>query len=216
MLTLCYAPGACSMASHILFEESGEKYNARRVDLANGEQRGSEYLKINPHGRVPALGLENGEFISENTAILPYLGKRFGLWTDDPAKEAKMLSFIGWVASTVHPAQAHYRRPYRYASDPATHPDIQRTGLAAFRGYLKEVDGMYSGKEYLFGKLSVADFYAFVLHTWGIQRGFDMAAEMPHFGAFYRRMMPRPAVQRVFADEKIELVPDRPDAPLDR
>jgi len=29
-------------------------------------------------------------------------------------------------------------------------------------------------------------------------------------------MMPRPAVQRVFADEKIELVPDRPDAPLDR
>jgi glutathione S-transferase len=216
MLTLFYCPNACSMAPHLVLEEGGEKYKPYRVNCAGGEQRSEGYLKINPHARVPALGLDDGSYISENIAILPFLGKRLGLWTDDPVTEARMLSFIGWVASTVHPAQAHYRRPYRYASDPATHPDIQRTGLAAFRGYLKEVDGMYSGKEYLFGKLSVADFYAFVLHTWGIQRGFDMAAEMPHFGAFYRRMMPRPAVQRVFADEKIELVPDRPDAPLDR
>ena len=34
MLTLYYAPGACSMASHIVLEESGEKYEAKKVDLA--------------------------------------------------------------------------------------------------------------------------------------------------------------------------------------
>ena len=39
MLTLYYAPGACSMASHIVLEESGEKYEAKKVDLAGGEQR---------------------------------------------------------------------------------------------------------------------------------------------------------------------------------
>ena len=39
MLTLYYAPGACSMAAHIVLEESGEKYQPRKVDLANGEQR---------------------------------------------------------------------------------------------------------------------------------------------------------------------------------
>src|SRR5665811_327870 len=80
MLTLYFTPGACSMAAHIVLEESGEKYEPQRVDLSKGEQRSEAYLKVNPLGRVPALRLENGEPLAENTAILPYLGKRFGLW----------------------------------------------------------------------------------------------------------------------------------------
>ena len=83
MLTLYYGPGACSMASHIVLEESGEKYEPKRMDLAKGEQRTPDYLKINPQGRVPLLQLDNGEPLAENTAILPYLGKRFSLWPTD-------------------------------------------------------------------------------------------------------------------------------------
>ena len=78
MLALYYAPGACSMAAHIVLEESGEKYEPKKVDLAGGEQRTEAYLKINPQGRVPVLRLDNNEPIAENTAILPYLGKRSG------------------------------------------------------------------------------------------------------------------------------------------
>jgi glutathione S-transferase len=192
------------MASHIVLEESGEKYTPRRIDLGKGEQRGAEYLKINPHGRVPALGLDNGEFISENTAILPFLGKRFGLWTDDPITETKMLSFIGWVASSVHPAQAHIGRPERYASDPATHPNIKETGYKTFAAYLKEIDGLYAGKQWLFDKFTVADPYAFVLYTWGVRREVPMA-EMKNYTAFKDRMLQRPAVQRVVEDEKIKV-----------
>ena len=80
MLMLYYAPGACSMASHIVLEDSGEKYESKKVDLAGGEQRTEAYLKINPQGRVPVLRLDNGDPLAENTAILPYLGKRFDLW----------------------------------------------------------------------------------------------------------------------------------------
>jgi glutathione S-transferase len=95
MLTLYYAPGACSLASHIVLEEGGEKYEAKKVDLAGGEQRTEAYLKINPLGRVPVLRLDSGEPLTENTAILPYLGKRFGLWPTDSAADAKALSLIG-------------------------------------------------------------------------------------------------------------------------
>ena len=83
MLTLYYTPGACSIAAHIVLEESGEKYEAKKVDLAGGEQRTEAYLKISPLARVPALLLDNGEPLAENTAILPFLGKRFGLWPED-------------------------------------------------------------------------------------------------------------------------------------
>jgi len=129
MLTLYYCPGACSMAAHIVLEESGEKYQPQKVDLAGGEQRTDAYLKINPQGRVPALKLDNGEPLAENTAILPYLGKRFGLWPSDPTAEAKALSLIGFFAASVHPAHAHVGRPERYATDPAAFPTLKETGL---------------------------------------------------------------------------------------
>src|SRR5260370_22401865 len=57
MLTLYYGRGACSIAAHIVLEESGEKYQPQRMDLAKGEQRTPEYMKIHPLGRVPALRL---------------------------------------------------------------------------------------------------------------------------------------------------------------
>src|ERR1700730_17139500 len=118
MLMLYYAPGACSMASHIVLEESGEKYEPQKVDLAGGEQRTDAYLKINPQGRVPALRLNSAEPLAENPAILPYLGKRFGLWPSEALAEAKALSLIGFFAASVHPAHAHVGRAARRAAAP--------------------------------------------------------------------------------------------------
>jgi glutathione S-transferase len=204
MLTLYYAPGACSMAAHIVLEESGEKYTPQRVDLAKGEQKTDAYLKIHPLGRVPALRLDSGEPLSENTAILPYLGKRFGLWPTDAAGEAKALSLIGFFASSVHPAHAHVGRPERYTADASAFPGIKDMGLKTFHAYLKQTDAMLDGREWLSDRYSVLDPYAFVFYTWGVRRELPMG-ELTHYTAFKDRMMKRPAVQRVAEDEKIKV-----------
>jgi glutathione S-transferase len=204
MLTLFYAPGACSMAAHIVLEESGEKYEPKRMDLAKGEQKTAEYMKIHPLGRVPALKLDDGSPLSENTAILPYLGKRFGLWPTDPVKEAKALSVIGFFASSVHPANAHVSRPERYTDDKAAFPGLQAKGKQAFQDYLKQIDGMYAGREWLSDKYSVLDPYAFVFYTWGARRELPMA-ELKNYTALKDRMLKRQAVERVLADENVKL-----------
>ena len=204
MLTLYFTPGACSLAPHIVLEESGEPYETKRVDLANGEQRTEAYLKINPQGRVPTLRLDSGEHIAENTAILPYLGKRFGLWPNDAIAEAKALSLIGFFAASVHPAHAHVGRPERYASDPAAFPTLKETGLKAFHNYLQQVDRMLAGREWFSEQYSVLDPYAFVFYTWGIRRELPMT-ELKNYTAFKDRIMQRPAVQRVVEQEKIKL-----------
>ena len=204
MLTLYYAPGACSLASHIVLEESGEKYEAKRVDLAKGAQRTEGYLKIHPLGRVPALLLDNGEPLTENTAILPYLGKRFGLWPKDPIAEAKSLSLIGFFASSVHPAHAHISRPERYASDKSYFPDIQEQGKKTFHGYLKQIDGILAGRQWLSDQYSVLDPYGFLFYTWGVRRELPVA-ELKNYSAFKDRMLQRPAVRRIVEDEKVKV-----------
>jgi glutathione S-transferase len=204
MLTLYYTPGACSLAAHIVLEEGGEAYEPRQVDLANGEQRTEAFLKMNPQGRVPVLRLDNGEYLSENTAILPFLGKRFGLWPTDAVPEAKALSLIGFMAGSVHPAHAHIGRPERYAADPAVFPALKEMGLKTFHNYLKQIDGMLAGREWLSDRYSVLDPYALVFYTWGIRRELPMA-ELTNYGAFKDRMMARPAVSRVVADEKVKV-----------
>src|ERR1700732_4308416 len=125
MLTLYYAPGACSMASHLALEESGEKYEPRKVDLAGGDHRPEPYLKINPLGRVPVLGLDDGAPLTENNAILPYLGKRFGLWPRRETAEAKAPSLIGFFATSGHPEHAHVGRPERSTADTSAYPGIK-------------------------------------------------------------------------------------------
>ena len=204
MLTLYFAPGACSMAAHIVLEESGEKYQPQQVDLAKGEQRTPEYLRIHPMGRVPALRLDNGDPLPENTAILPYLGKRFGMWPADPIAEAKALAVIGFFAASVHPAHGHVGRPERYAADSAAFPTIKETGLKTFHGYLTQIDGMLAGRQWLSDQYSVLDPYAFVFYTWGVRRELPMA-ELAEYSAFKNRMLERPAVQRVVEQEKVKV-----------
>ena len=204
MLTLFYAPGACSMAPHIVLEESGDKYEAKRMDLSKGEQRTPEYMKIHPLGRVPALRLDDGSPLAENTAILPYLGKRFGLWPTGPVEEAKALSVVGFFASSVHPAHAHIGRAERYTEDKAAFPGIQAMGRKTFHEYLKRIDGMYAGREWLTGAYSVLDAYAFVFYVWGVRRELPVK-DLPSYTALRDRMLKRPAVQRVLADEGIKL-----------
>ena len=205
MLTLYFAPGACSMAAHIALEESGEKYEPKKVDLAGGEQRGEAYLKINPQGRVPALRLDNGGSLTENTAILPYLGKRFGLWPTDPMAEAKALSLIGFFAASVHPAHAHVGRPERYTADTGAYPGIKDMGLKTFHGYLKQIDGMLAGREWFCEQYSVLDAYGLVFYAWGFRRELPMQ-ELKDYSALKDRMLRRPAVRRIAEAEKLAIV----------
>ena len=204
MLTLFYAPAACSMAAHIVLEESGEKYEGKRMDLSKGDQKTEAYLKVHPQGRVPALRLDDGSPLTENTAILPYLGKRFGLWPTEPLADAHALSLIGFFAASVHVAHAHIGRPERYALDESAFPTIKEAGRKAFHGYLQQIDGLYAGRQWLSDRYSVLDPYAFVFYVWGVRRELPVK-DLPSYTALKDRMLARPAVQRVVEDEKVKL-----------
>lgn len=196
-MRLYYTPAACSLAAHILLEESGQPYNAIAVDLAKGEQLRPEYLAIHPLGRVPALVLDDGSSLTENTAILPYLAKRFGLWPDKtPEQEARALELIGYLASSVHVSFSLIGRAARYSDDATAHAGINAKGRLLFAEHLARLDARLAGKSSFFDQFNAVDAYAFVFFLWGLKRGFDVDG-FPHYRRLYDAVLSRPAVQRV-------------------
>ena len=73
-MKLYYAPGACSLAPHIVLAEAGIAADFVKVDLKTHQtEAGVDYYTINPKGSVPLLELDNGERLTEVSAIVQYL-----------------------------------------------------------------------------------------------------------------------------------------------
>jgi glutathione S-transferase len=211
MLTLYYSPGVCSMASHIGLEELGVPYEKKATLLPKGEHKTEAYLKINPRGKVPALDVD-GQVITENTAILTYLGKRFAdkkLFPTDPLGEARCISTMAWFSNTVHPAFTHFVRPERYAEGEAAQASVKEMAKKNFLDQLSEIDSMLKGKQWIMGdQFTVADGYALVFYGWGTRAGLPMK-DLASYTAWKDRMLKRPAVRKVLEEEQSVLLKDQ-------
>ena len=108
MLTFYFTPGASSMATHIALHEVGAPFESRLISLTKHENRTPEYLALNPEGKVPTLVID-GRALTEVGANLWYLAKRFPaaglLPQNDLAAEAEVVSWMSFIAATIHPAR---------------------------------------------------------------------------------------------------------------
>jgi glutathione S-transferase len=184
MLTLYFAPGSSSFAVHIALHEIGTAFEGKPMSFKNNDLRAPDYLALNPEGRVPTL-LIDGRPLTEVAAILYYLAKRFPeaqlLPRENLEAEAQALSWMSFIASTLHPAR---RRGLDYAK--------QVYGIADTR----LGQGWALGQNY-----SIADIHLFRLY-WRLFNSLKPAAgTFPNLDAHYARMMARPAVQQTIRIE---------------
>jgi glutathione S-transferase len=204
---LYYAPGACSLASHVALEEVGLPYETQKLDLAAGDQRSEAYLKVNPRGRVPTLVVD-GQVLTENVGILTYLGGGYpkaNLWPQKTWDQAKLVSTLAWCSNTVHPTYAHVVRAARYADEESAQEAIKAKARTTFEGYLKEIDRLLEGHKWaVANQFTVADPYLLVFYRWGNRAKMDVRS-LRNYSALVDRVMARPAVKKVMADEGITL-----------
>jgi glutathione S-transferase len=185
MLTLYFAPGASSMAPHIALHEIGVAFEARPVSFASYETRRAEFLAVNPEGKVPTL-LIDGRALTEVAGILWYLARAYPearlAPAGDPEAEAHVVSWMSFIASTVHPAR--------------------RQGLEHAMKVYELADARLGERDWAVGDYSIADIHLFRLF-WrfgnGLKRGED---DFPNLTRHYERMMARPAVIKTFAAER--------------
>jgi glutathione S-transferase len=206
-IKLYYAPGACSFASHIALEETGLPYETQKLDLAAGDQRKPEYLALNPRGRVPTCVVD-GRVITENVGIMSYFAggyPRAKIWPEDTWHQALAVSTMAWLSNTVHTTYGHIVRAARYADDADAQEKIKAKARTSYEGYLREIDGLLAGKKWCIGdRYSCVDGYLLVFYRWG-NRAKMPVREMKNYSALADRVLARPAVKKVMADEGISM-----------
>jgi glutathione S-transferase len=184
VLTFYFAPGSSSMAPHIALHEVGAAFEPRPVSFAKRETRDPAFLALNPEGKVPLL-LVDGRPMTEVAGILVYLARRHPearlMPTDDPEAEGQVVSWMSFVASTVHPAR--------------------REGIEAARAVYARIEPRLAGRTWVCGDYSVADIHLFRLFWRFAYSIGGPPGEFPNLCAHYARMMTRPAVIRTIEAE---------------
>jgi glutathione S-transferase len=205
-LKLFYSPGACSLVAHIALVEAGADYEPIRVMLAQGEHLRPEYLAINPHARVPALGTDRG-VVTENIAILNFIADLYGaegsVPRGDPIAAARCNELLGWFASSVHISFAQVWRAERFTRDESGHPPIISGGRENLDQQFGEIEQLCGEGWLVPGHFTAADSYALTFFRWGNRIGLEMG-RYPGLAALVQRVLERPAVQRTLEHEGLQ------------
>ncbi|MGA9856049.1 MAG: glutathione S-transferase N-terminal domain-containing protein, partial [Gammaproteobacteria bacterium] len=105
-MKLYYSPTACSMAPHIVMRELGLPFETVQVDLHTHKlaKTGEDYYKINPKGYVPAIELDDGSLLTEDAAILQYLGDRKPglLAAPGSMQRYRTIEWLTFISSELH------------------------------------------------------------------------------------------------------------------
>jgi glutathione S-transferase len=182
-IALYFGPGASSMAVHIALHEIGVPFDARPVSFFRKETHTPEFLALNPAGKVPTLVVD-GTPLTEVAACLFYLASRFpeaGLLPADPMAQAQAVSWMSFIASTLHPAR--------------------RQGLDHVTEVWNLAERKFGDGDWALGRYSVADIHLFRLYWRMVNAPRERPTGLRRLDGLYTRMTARAAVQRTIAVE---------------
>lgn len=198
-MKLYHAPGACSLAPHIVASEAGIPLELVKVDLAKHTlPDGSDYYRVSPRGYVPLLELDNGERMSEASVLVQYLADQApesGLIPRPGTPERyKVQEWLNVIATELH-------KGFSPLWDPTSEESVKAKAVQRIGKRFAELDARLAERPYLAGEtFSVVDAYAFTIANWANFQKLDLAP-YPHLSAWMARVAARPKVQAALKAE---------------
>lgn len=202
-IALYYAPNTCALAPYITLTEANAPFEPRPLNFGKTQQRGADYLKVNPKHKVPVLVVD-GKVLTESAAIQLWIARTFPqakLMPSDPWQELQAISIHSWCSSGIHPYLSRINHPARVCDVPGTEESVRRLAAAVVYEALEIADGMLAGREFFFDHFTTADAHFF----WCCRRATQFDLELARFAnckAHFERMLGRPSVQKLLAYEK--------------
>jgi glutathione S-transferase len=197
-MKLYYMPGACSLAAHISLREAGlpftlVRYNKETQVLDSGQR----LEDVNEKGYVPVLELDNGERLTEASAVLPYIADQHpasglappaGTW-----ERYQLQEWLNFLSSEVHKSFW----PFFHGGCEAERPNQTERLLQRFGWIERKLDG---NAFLMSDTFTVADAYLLTMLNWLRPAGFDLG-QWPHLKDYRARVSQRPSVQTALEAE---------------
>ena len=183
--------------------ERGLKIDQKEIDIIGGENRQSDYVKINPGGGTPALELDNGSIIAEITCICEYLDELEGgssLIGTTPEERAETRM---WVRRIDLGILEPLTNGFRYAEgEPMfkdrmtliTHAASDLKALAQEK--ITWLDELMNGKDFVCGdRFTLADIMLFVFLEFGMTVAQPLNKNNKNICAFFEKIAARPSAK---------------------
>ncbi len=198
-MKLYYAPGACSLASHIALQESGLPFEIDKLNVpSKTTSAGEDYMQLNPKGYVPAIRLNDGSVLTEGAVILQYIADQkpdSGLAPKAGTRERyRLQEWLNFIGTEIH-------KSYGPLFNKTTTDDAKNSARILLSKRLAYVESQLANKPYLMGSsFTVADAYLFVTLSWSDHAGFDLGP-FPRIKEYIAKIRIRPAVQAAMRAE---------------
>lgn len=183
MFTLYWEYLAGSIVVQAVLEEIGAEYRLQYVDMGAGEHHDAAFLRLNPTGRVPALGYAKGRTIGESAAIVTLLGEAYPESKVAPepgdAARADFLFWLNVMSTSGYMTAARLSHPERYASTDAAIKQVGAKAAVDFDAFFDVMEGAIEGDpHFLQSGRTALDFYLTMLTEWHLDRQ-DLFARRP-------------------------------------
>jgi glutathione S-transferase len=195
-LVFHYAPMSSAVTVHWALEELGVPYEKVKIDIQARDQDKSDFLALNPNGKVPLL-VHDGTPIFESVAILIHLGETFGvdkkLFPAPGLRRAEALKWLVWVNVSLGEAVSRHQHNSSPQIPAERHnAKAAEVAKADVEKHLAILDRALAGKPWLVGDtFSLVDLHLAGYVGYLGMCGFD-AKRWPNVDAWAKKCAARP------------------------
>ncbi len=195
------------LRTRIFLREKGIPYESVQVDLGTGEQLSEAYRKINPSCTVPAIVLEDGSVLNQNSAIALYLEGTypepplFGHGAADAAKvmnassQVEMGGFMAVAEILRNTSPRMKDRALPGLENYAQIPELAERGRLRLGGFMNTMNAALEGREFLaIDTFSFADITAFVAVDFAKWVKVTPEAHHTHLNRWFEAVSERPSI----------------------
>ena len=194
-MKLFISPGACSLASHIVLQDSGLKFTTETVNWESGQINA-----ITSKGYVPALEMDNGQILTEGAAILQFIADQAPSKNLIPAngtlERYRAQEWLNYISTEVH-------KGFSPLFNDKNSTEVKAAALTELEKKFEYLSTELKGKTFLMGnQFTVCDAYLFTVLNWTHFLKVDLT-KWPVLLGFMESVKNRPGTMAALKAEKL-------------